>query len=226
MLRFIIAGVVGGVAMFVWSSIAHMVLPLGQIGVGEIPNEEAVIGALGTTLGNADGLYIFPGLGLPENATAEQQNAAMGEYDKKLASQPSGLLIYHPPGAEGMTPKRLVTEFATELLEAFVVAFILATTALSTLPARLGLVVAIGAAAAVTTNVPYWNWYGFPNDYTLSYMSVEFVAYLAAGLVAIFIVKPPSPRLEACGANDTAAADGRRRRTLRLAKVLRATHVG
>ena len=38
--RVLIAGVLGGIAMFLWSSIAHMVLPLGMTGIQEIPNEQ------------------------------------------------------------------------------------------------------------------------------------------------------------------------------------------
>ncbi len=190
MLRLLIAAVAGGVAMFVWSSIAHMALPLGETGIRELPNDEAVVGALNTTLGTQDGFYIFPGTGLAPDATAEQQEAAMKDYDQKLATRSSGLIIYHPPGEEGLTPKRLAIEFATELFEAFILAIVLATTVLTSFAARFGLVAAIGAAAAVTTNLPYWNWYGFPVDYRLSYMSIEFVAYLAAGLAAMFIVRP------------------------------------
>ena len=48
--RIILAGVLGGIAMFIWTSIAHMVLPLGQAGVRELPNEAAVLAALQTNL--------------------------------------------------------------------------------------------------------------------------------------------------------------------------------
>jgi hypothetical protein len=37
-MRILLAGIVGGIAMFVWTSIAHMALPLGEAGIAEIPN--------------------------------------------------------------------------------------------------------------------------------------------------------------------------------------------
>ena len=37
--RILLAGVLGGIAMFVWASLAHMVLPLGQTGIKEIPTK-------------------------------------------------------------------------------------------------------------------------------------------------------------------------------------------
>jgi hypothetical protein len=45
-------------------------------------------------------------------------------------------------------------------------------------------------AAAITTNIPYLNWYSFPLDYTLSYGFIELVGYFVAGLVLAAILKP------------------------------------
>jgi len=50
-MRILLAGVLGGIAMFVWTSIAHMALPLGEAGIGEIPNESAVLGAIQSSMG-------------------------------------------------------------------------------------------------------------------------------------------------------------------------------
>ncbi|MGD0309188.1 MAG: hypothetical protein ABSC02_07855 [Acidobacteriota bacterium] len=38
--KIILAGVLGGIAMFAWSSLAHMVLPLAATGIGEIPTRK------------------------------------------------------------------------------------------------------------------------------------------------------------------------------------------
>ena len=46
--RIIVAGLLGGVAMFIWSTIAHTVLPLGEVGVREMSNEQPVVDALRT----------------------------------------------------------------------------------------------------------------------------------------------------------------------------------
>ena len=55
--------------MFLWTSIAHMALPLGEAGINEIPNESAVLGAMQGSMGDKTGLYIFPGLGVGKNAS-------------------------------------------------------------------------------------------------------------------------------------------------------------
>ncbi len=42
-MKILLAGILGAVAMFIWTAIAHMALPLGEAGIGEIPNESAVL---------------------------------------------------------------------------------------------------------------------------------------------------------------------------------------
>jgi hypothetical protein len=180
--RIFFAGLLGGLAMFVWSSVAHVALPLGQTGIKEIPNEPAVLSAMHTSLGEAPGMYAFPGMG--------QGQADMKQYAQKLAANPSGILIYHAPGAQQLTAGQLVTEFLTELIESLLVVFLLAQTRLSSFAARVGFVVVAGVAAALVTNVSYWNWYGFPTSYTAAYMAIQIVGFLCVGLVAGAMIKP------------------------------------
>lgn len=187
--RIVLAGVLGGIAMFLWGFVAHLLLPLGSAGTREIPNETAVLSAMQASLGQTSGLYLFPGLGAGPNPTTAQRNAAMKQYDQKLAANPSGLLIYHPPGAQGITPGRLGTELLTEIVETLLAVFLLAQTRLANYASRVGFMVLVGVIAAITTNIPYWNWYGFPGSYTAAYMVTQIVAYLAAGLVAAAVLK-------------------------------------
>jgi hypothetical protein len=188
--RIILAGVLGAIAMFVWTAIAHMALPLGEAGIGEIPNDEAVLAALQTSAGNKTGLYILPGMGLGPDATHAQRSAAMKDYEAKLAKNPSGLLMYHPAGSRPMVmAKYLTIEFATELLQALLVVALLAQTRLVTFGGRVGFVTVAGILAAITTNVSYWNWWGFPTVYIASYMFIEIVGFFLVGLVAAFFFR-------------------------------------
>src|SRR5690242_2701650 len=187
--RVVLAGIFGAIAMFIWMSLAHMVLPLGEAGIREIPNEPAVLGAMQTSIGGTSGFYLFPGMGLGPDATRQQKSAAMQQYGAKLASSPSGILIYHPAGAKVMEMKQLGTEFLTEFVQALLLAILLAMAGLSTFGARFGFVFFVAVLAAITTNVSYWNWYGFPSSYTAAYMFTAFMGYLCAGLVAASVVK-------------------------------------
>lgn len=198
--RILLAGILGGIAMFLWSFIAHDVLPLGTAGISEIPNEPAVLASMSSSLGERSGLYMFPGFGLGRNATRQQKAAAMQDYEKKLASSPSGILIYHPAGGSTVTPARLGTEFLTELIEAFLLVFLLAQINLVSFGSRVGFVALTGLLAAIATNIPYWNWYGFPLTYTLSYMTIEVVSFLIVGIVAAAILKQGATRTSAAAA--------------------------
>lgn len=182
-MRILIAGIVGGIAMFVWTSLAHVVLPLGHIGFSQIPNEHQVTSSLHAAIGNKPGLYFFPWMD-PNDPNA------MKMMEEKLKTEPSGLLVYKPPGASGMTPPLLFAEFVKETVTALIAAFLLAQAALAGYFARAGFVMLIGLAAALTTSVSYAIWYGFPADYTLAYGFTDFFGYVVAGLAIAAILRP------------------------------------
>lgn len=188
--RIILAGVCGGIAMFIWSSIAHMALPLRHAGIHELPNEQAVLAAMQTGLGDKSGLFLFPGLGVGDSPTHEQESEAMKHMSEKFASNPSGLLMYSPTGTRSINMgKLLAIEFSTELLEALLVVILLAQTSIASFGGRVGFVFVGGILAAIATNVSYWNWYGFPGVYTAAYMFTQVIGFLCAGLVAALVLR-------------------------------------
>jgi hypothetical protein len=193
-MKILLAGILGGIVMFIWTSIAHMALPLGEAGIGEIPNESAVLSAMQSNIGDQTGLYIFPGPGLGKNATRQEKNEAMKHMGEKIATNPSGILMYHAPGRQLMLGKLLGVEFGTELLAAILVVFLLAQTRIASFAGRVGFVLVAGILAAIATNVSYWNWYGFPCVYTASYMFIQIVGFFLVGIVAAFMLRKMSVR--------------------------------
>ena len=191
--RIVLAGVLGAIAMFIWSFVAHMVLPLGYAGIREIPNETAVLGAMHASLGQTSGMYLFPALGAGPNPTTAQRNAAMKDYAPKLAANPSGLLIYHPPGATGITGGKLGLEFLAEFVETLLAVILLAQARIAGYAGKVGFIALVGVVASVASSIPYWNWYGFPGSYTGAYMSTQIIAFLVAGLAAAAVLKNREP---------------------------------
>jgi hypothetical protein len=188
-MKILMAGILGGIVMFIWTSIAHMALPLGEAGIGEIPNESAVLSAMQSNIGDQTGLYIFPGPGLGKNATRQEKDEAMKHMGEKMAANPSGILMYHAPGRPLALGKLLGVEFGTELLEAILVVFLLAQTPIASFAGRVGFVLVAGILAAIATNVSYYNWYGFPRVYTASYMLTQIVGFLCVGIVAAVVLR-------------------------------------
>ena len=188
--RIFLAGVLGAVAMFVWTSIAHMALPLGEAGVQNTMNDGALLTALKSTVDDKDGLYIYPSMGLGPDATHAQRNEAMKSYAATLEKNPSGFFIYHPAGSRPMNMgKYLTIEFATELLEALLAVFLLAQTRIFTFGGRVGFATAAGIMAAIATNVSYWNWWGFPGNYTGAYIVIQVVGFFLVGVVAAIMFR-------------------------------------
>lgn len=175
MLRIVIAGLLGGLAMYVWSSVAHVATPLGMFGVSTLPDESVTVGNLASAIGDKGGLFLFP-MNTATNAS--------------VAAAPGGLLVYNPKSPMAMQPSNLVIEFATELVEAILAAWLLAQTALSGFVQRVGFVTVVGVVGSIVTNIPYWNWYAFPLDYTLGQMFVQIVGFLAAGAAIAAYMRP------------------------------------
>jgi hypothetical protein len=97
--------------MFIWTSIAHMALPLGEAGINEIPNESTVLGAMQTSLGDKTGLYIFR-VSVWQNATREEKNEAMKQMQQRTAANPSGILMYHLLGVSSHLVNRSLSSSA------------------------------------------------------------------------------------------------------------------
>jgi len=193
MKRILLAGILGGLTLFVWLYVAHELLGLGEMGVGEIPNEGVVLSAMRGAIPEA-GFYIFPGVGLGPKATGEQRRAAMPEYMKKYEQSPHGVLVYHPASGPFQFGTALGREFALNVLQALLAAWLISIAAsVRGYSARVGVVVVAGVLVAISTNVEYWNWYAFPGNYVAGYMTTQIVGFVLAGLVIAAFVKNGTP---------------------------------
>ncbi len=188
----VIAGILGGLAMFVWLFVAHEFLPLGEMGVGEIPNEATVLGAMQSAIPQG-GLYVFPSFGLGPDPTPQQRKEAMPAYTKKYEQSPHGILVYHPASGAFPFGAALARQGLLTLVEGLLAAWLLAWAAPGRgYGARVGFVVVAGILATLTANEEYWNWYEFPSSYTAGYMITQIIGYTLAGLIAAAFVKSDS----------------------------------
>ena len=92
----------GGIAMFIWTSIAHMALPLGEAGVREIPNEpgSAVRHCRPSWTSRMDFIF-FPDWAWDRIRRNNRKAKRCSIWPERYAQNPSGLLVYHPPGRAG-----------------------------------------------------------------------------------------------------------------------------
>jgi hypothetical protein len=188
MVRKLFAGVLGGLAFFAWSSVAHVATGWAEVGIQELPNEQAVLSSLKTNI-PADGLYAFPGTGIPQ-PTHSQRMAAMREKAANHYSGPGGILIFHPTQSLELKPAQLLAEAGTNIVQVLLAVFLLAQTNLTSFAARWRFVTVAGVLAAISTNVSYWTFYGFPGNYTVAYICILTMGFVVAGLVVAAVVKP------------------------------------
>jgi hypothetical protein len=176
--RRILAGLLGGVAAFVWSSISHMALPLGEAGVSQLSNESAVLDTLKREV-PAAGLYLFPA---PTDSSAEAQAELMERYQ----TGPSGVLVYLPPGRTFSFPKLLGVELVSTLLAGMIAACVLMRT-----PLTVGRGALLGAGLGLFTwlsiSLSYWNWYDFPTNYVLAEGADQLIGWILGGAVIAMV---------------------------------------
>lgn len=177
-------GIVGGFVVFVWGAISHMVLPLGEAGIQSLPNEDAVLGAMRSSIAEP-GLYFFPGLDMHAHPSEAQQKA----WEEKHRTGPAGLLVYTPVGGEPIPPRKLITELVSNILGA-VIASCLLTKVGGTFWRRAGTVAVLGLFAWISIEISYWNWYGFPGTYVVAQAVDQVVGWGLAGLAIAKLVKP------------------------------------
>jgi hypothetical protein len=185
--RIVVAGLAGALAMFVWTAIAHLALPLGSTGFSQLQNEEPARAAMQAAAGRQSGLYLFPYMD-PHNG---DYKSSMAAYTQKARTGPSGLLLYRPPGGDKpMGPGMLLQEFLKQVVVCVIAAFLLAEAKLQKVWERAGFVAAIGVVASLETNASYRIWYGFPGDFTAAAILTSFVSYVVAGFAIAWIVDP------------------------------------
>ncbi len=66
-----------------------------------------------------------------------------------------------------MSAGQLLREFGTNVIQGLLAAILLSfATGLRSYASRVAFVSAAGLLVVITTNISYWNWYGFPGSYT------------------------------------------------------------
>lgn len=179
-MRVLIAGILGGIALFLWGAVAHMALPLGEVGMRKPQNEDAVLSTLKTGLGDEPGIYFLPYID-PSTMNDESVSAA---YATKSASSPYAYVIYNPQGSDlTQMGGNLGRQGVTDLLIGILLAWVLSLIA-GGFGRRVTVAATSGVLVWLATHVPYWNWYRYPGDFMLAQGVEAVVGFTLAGAVA------------------------------------------
>ncbi|MDZ7290008.1 MAG: hypothetical protein ONB44_06170 [candidate division KSB1 bacterium] len=183
MKRVFIAGLLGGLAVFVWGMISWMALPWHNTTMHSLANEDAIVENLRANL-TTTGVFYFPG--------EPHSEAEMQAFTEKHKRGPLGFLVYLAEGRDPMAPMLFVRGLLLNLITAILAAYLLsqAVDKLKTYVQRVAFVGLLGVFAALVSHVTSWNWFYFPADYTLVMSADLVVAWIIAGLVIAWRIKP------------------------------------
>ncbi len=187
MTKILLGGVVAGIVIFFWGFVAHMLLPLGEMGLQSLPKEDDLAAAIKKEV-HAPGLYMLPGMDRSKSQSQEEMEAHMA----RITKGPYGFMVLYPDGRDPSFSKRLPIELGTNIACALLAA-ILVSQLRPGFVVRVASVTLVGLLASLMTLVPYWNWYGFPTDFTVAQIIEHTVGWLLAGIVLALIVRP-SPK--------------------------------
>jgi len=187
MKKIILAGLLGGVVMFIWGAISHMVLPIGMMGIKSLPNEDTVLAALKPSVPES-GLYFFPGMPASGKMTEAEQKA----WEAKLAAGPTGLLVYTSHGSKPLEARQLLLELATNIVAALILAFVFSQTA-GTVICRASMGAAFGLFAWFSISASHWIWYNFPAAYAFGEALDQTIGWLLAGAAMSLLMRSKSP---------------------------------
>jgi hypothetical protein len=160
-MRVLVAGIFGGIVMFFWGFVAHMLLGLGNPGIHQPVHEDVVLSSLHEGLGTQPGVYILPSL----DPNQMGDPAARAAYGKKAAASPYAWVVYEPQG-DDMTQMgpQIPREWASDTLSALALACLMGMAAFGfhQAPGHRG---GRHAFRLAKLQIPYWNWYRFPRRF-------------------------------------------------------------
>lgn len=177
-MRIIIAALLAAVIMFLWEFVAHMVLPVGEMGMLKTQNEDVVLQAVTTALPQP-GIYLLPGI----DQAKMNDPATVKAYAEKTKANPMAYVVVGGTGQDlTQFGPSLVKQFISDYFAALIAAALLGAVGFTFGTRVLGSL-GFGLFGWFANIVPQWNWYRFPADYMYGNLIEQGVGWLLAGFV-------------------------------------------
>ena len=174
----VLAGVLGGLAAFLWSAISWMALPFHGDELRGIQAPDPVITAFLDALPET-GIYHHPPL-----PPADADEAAMTAFVERMEKGPRiPLMVFRKEGTNPFPPENFVLSILTNVLGALIAAWLLSRTTVRSYGGRVLFVSALGAFGALAMVVPGWIWWSYPASHGLIECTDAVAAWTLAGLV-------------------------------------------
>ncbi|HEY4146606.1 hypothetical protein [Pinirhizobacter sp.] len=176
-MRILIAGILGGIVMFIWGAFAHMATPLGEAGFAQPVNEDIALAALKVALPPGRHAFLLPSPD-PEHMGDATATKALAE---KTTREPFAFVVFRSePRDMTAMGKNLVVQWLGDTLCALFLAFVLASAAMS-FCRRLIIAGLMGLFGVMANVLPFGNWYSFPPALVHGTFLDQLVGWLLAG---------------------------------------------
>jgi hypothetical protein len=185
MKNILLAGLLGGLTVFLWGFLSWVVLPWHNATMHAIPNEDAVITAMQQTIPSS-GVYLFPAMPMSHDDPAQKA------YADKCAKGPIGMLFYTREGMDAMRASTFIIGYLLFVFSALIAAALLSMT-MDKLPGygtRVIFVTLLGVFVASEGHLSAWNWVHMQFGYAVVGAADAVIGWLLAGLVIAAFVKP------------------------------------
>jgi hypothetical protein len=183
MKKILLAGVVGGLLMFIWSAVAWMAIPLHTDTISTIANEDSVITAMKTGM-DRKSVYMFPAR--PKSG----DQSVIDAWKKKFNQGPIGMVVYSPTGASDVMLGEMGIGLLDSILTAMLAAWLLSrsTAAKSGFFARVTFCGTLGLFICLAVHVANWNWMMYPVNYTTGWIADTLIGWVIGGIgIAAFV---------------------------------------
>jgi hypothetical protein len=178
--RNILTVLLAALALFIWSSVSWMALPLHKNSVHTFKNPAEVSDVL---LANApkSGVYQIPAQKKPDGSHVSEEDW-QAAFDKGPFMQ--GLVRVHP--VKTSMGRRLGGSFIVNVVAVALIVYVLFLGKVNSKEHRTLVAVGMGMFAVAVDWLPAMNWFDFPLAYILPYAVDALVGSLLAGLVVAF----------------------------------------
>lgn len=196
MLRAILGGLVGGLVVFFWGFFAWGFSDIYKTAIKPMPNAPSMIGTLKGGLSET-GAYYFP-----EMPADRHDTAAMESWTTRHTDGPLGMVIYRAHGADPMDPMLMLRGLAIYAAAGLILASLMHACGIKSFGRRWAFAISAALFAVLVSHITKWNWFYFPDAYTLAMVSDVMIGWTLGGAAVAAIVRPcccgpacqPAPR--------------------------------
>lgn len=199
MLRLLLAAAISAVVLFIWGFVSWTVLSWHSDTASAFVDEIAVGEALRANAPE-DGVYWLPMMPQPDDdwVDAAAYERAKDAYPESYEEGPVAFVFYRNQ-ASYMPPMTFIKGLGLYFLSALLAALLLKSANLKSFVARVLFVLGLGAFVGVTADLSYWNWMGYPTDWSLVNAADHVVAWLLVGIVLAIALRQRAAPMDGAG---------------------------